>query len=282
MAKLNWDYVRYFLALVEAGSLSAAARQLQVEHSTVARRLDQLERQLGVRLFDRMPRGWQLTGDGKMLLEPAKQMQESELRIQRIMDGCVSLSGRVRVSVPPMLGRYLLTPHLLELRKQLPQVELELVSDLQSADLHRREADIALRLHRPEQLDLATRKLADLPFGLFASPAYLHLHAPEQWEFVGYEHSMNAAPQQQWLESQLGARRVVFRSNDLHLLAAAVVQGVGIGVLPRFLQPVYPELQLVSDPAWPVNRELWLVIHPDLRRSPRVRAVADLISSWFV
>lgn len=277
----NWDDIRYFLALVEAGSLSATARLLSVEHSTVSRRIDLLEQQLGIRLFDRMPRGWLLTEEGKSLIAPAQQMLEGAQRIKRIVSASTSLAGTVRVSVPPLLGKYLLAPHLPRLRESLPEIALELVSELQDVDLHRREADIALRMRRPEQPDLAARLLTQIPYGLYASSDYLEKHSPKQWQFVGYEKSMHTAPQQQWLDSQLDNRPIIFRSNDLHVLATAVMQGVGIGILPLFLQTLYPNLTMPSHPICPIKRDLWLVIHPDLRRSPRVRAVADEIIRWF-
>ncbi|MBU6953382.1 LysR family transcriptional regulator [Hahella sp. HN01] len=280
MKSINWDDIRYFLALAEAGGLSAAARTLSVEHSTVARRVDMLERELEVKLFDRLPRRWRLTEDGQNLLEPARRMASQAQSFTRIADGMSGLSGSVRISTPPLLASLILAPHLGELRKQLPHIELELVGDLQNADLHEREADIALRMRRPEEPDLAARPLAKLQYGLYGGHDYLATRSQEQWEYVGYERSMQFAPQQQWLDT-LPHSPLVFRSNDLNVLASAIVGGVGVGVLPCFMERFYPQLQPIQEPACPIVRELWLVIHPDLRRSPRVRKVADALIALF-
>jgi len=281
MKAMNWDDIRYFLAVVEGGSLSAAARSLAVEHSTVGRRVDMLEQQLGVRLFERLPRSWQLTEEGKALVEPARRISDGAQGFLRVVNATSSMAGRVRISVPPLLGSHILARHLNTLRRQLPLVKLEIVGDLQDTDLHRGEADIALRMRRPDKPDLATRPLAKIEFGLYAGREYLQTRRREHWEYVGYEQSMQTAPQQQWLESQVESRSIVFRSNDLHMLANAIVHGVGVGVLPLFFGQSLPQLQLLSEPACPVVRDLWLVVHPDVRRSPRVRAVADAIIQLF-
>lgn len=281
MKKMNWNDIQYFLALVDGGNLSAGARSLSVEHSTIARRIEQLEQQLGIRLFDRMQRGWQLTKEGKDLLNASRQMAEGAQRIQRIANASTTLSGSVRVSVPPLIGYHLITPFIPRLRTKLPSIEVELVSDLQNADLHRREADIALRMRRPDHPNLVARRIASLPYALYASKEYLENTPPDQWQFVGYEKSMQATPQQQWLDSQLNNRTVSFRSNDLHVLAMAIEQNVGVGVLPSFLEGSYSRIEKIDTPSCPVVRDLWLVIHPDLRRSPRVRAIADEIIQWF-
>lgn len=278
---MNWDDIQYFLAVAEGGTLSAAARSLCVEHSTVARRIALLEEQLGIRLFDRMARGWQLTEEGKDLLPCAQEIQENTQRIRRIADRSASLSGSVRLSAPPLVAYHLLAPLIPKLRHSLPNVEIELLSELQDANLHRREADIALRMRRPKQLDLVAKLITTIPYALYAHHDYLEHHTADQWQFVGYEKSMQSAPQQQWLDEQLNGREMIFRSNDLHVLAKAIEQNIGVGVLPCFLEASYPQLKQLSTPACPISRDLWLVIHPDLRRSPRVRAVADELIRWF-
>lgn len=274
MKTLNWDDLRYFLALVDTGSVTGAARRLSVEHTTVSRRIAALESALGLRLFDRLPRRWSLTPEGENLLPQARRLEEEALSLQRAAAGVAPLSGTVRISAPPVLASHLLVPRLTSLRRSLPGVTLELVGESREANLTRREADIALRLSRPTAEGLVARPLVEIGYGLYGMRSYVAEVNSADWAFVGYEESLMGTPQQQWLEKTANDRAFSFRSNDLGSLCQAVKGGLGVGVLPNFLAGDDPSLVLLS-PACPVTRTLWLVMHPDVRRSPRVRAVAD-------
>lgn len=275
MHRYNWDDVRYLLALIRGGGLSAAARQLGVEHSTVARRIDALEQDLGLRLFERLPRRWQLTAEGEALTAMARRMEDEALALQRVAAGTAPLTGSVRVSAPPALASHWLLPRLRGLRQRLPGITLELIAETREANLNRHEADLALRLQRPRARGLATRPLAELRYALYAAHDYPWLEQPERWEFVGYDESLAAAPQQQWLQALAGARPFALRANDLGVVLQALRAGLGVGVLPQFLAAEAPELRRIDSPSCPLTRGLWLVLHPDLKRAPRVRAVAD-------
>ncbi|HET8708048.1 MAG TPA: LysR family transcriptional regulator [Pseudomonadales bacterium] len=281
MENLNWDDIRYFLAVVEAGSLTSAARQLRVEHTTVSRRIEALEKSLELRLFDRLPRQWQLTAEGENLIPGARRLEEEVLSLRRTAAGVAPLSGTVRISVPPVIASYLLVPQLGPLRAKLPGICLEVVGEIRDANLFRREADIALRMPRPEASGLAARPLIEVGFGLYANRHYLTQHEAADWTYVGYEDSLIEMPQQQWLEKAAAGRPFTFRSNDLNILLQAVRSGLGVGVLPHFLAHNDPLLIPISSPACPVKRTLWLVMHPDVRLSPRVRAVADELVEIF-
>ncbi|HEX5391931.1 MAG TPA: LysR family transcriptional regulator [Rhodocyclaceae bacterium] len=276
MNNLNWDDLRYFLALVDKGSVTGAARRLDVEHTTVSRRISALEAALGFRLFDRLPRAWNLTPEGENLVPQARRLEEEALSLQRAAVGVAPLSGTVRISAPPVMASHLLVPRLAPLRRGLPGVTLELVGETREANLTRREADIALRLSRPSAEGLVARSLVDIGYGLYGARTYVAQVSSENWEFVGYEESLLGTPQQQWLEKTAGSRAFSFRSNDLGSLHQAVKAGLGVGALPHFLAADDPSLMLLA-PDCPVTRTLWLVMHPDVRRSPRVRAVADAI-----
>jgi DNA-binding transcriptional LysR family regulator len=191
--------------------------------------------------------------------------------------GVAPLAGTVRISAPPVMASHLLVPRLAPLRRSLPGVTLELVGETREANLTRREADIALRLSRPTAEGLAARSLVEVGYGLYGARSYVAEVDSQNWEFVGYEESLLGTPQQQWLEKTAGSRTFAFRSNDLGCLLQAVKAGLGVGALPHFLAAADPALTLLS-PDCPVTRTLWLVMHPDVRRSPRVRAVADAIA----
>ncbi|WP_137937690.1 LysR family transcriptional regulator [Chitinivorax sp. B] len=275
-----WDDVRYFLMLARVGSLSAAARQLQVEHSTVARRVDALEQALKLRLFDRLPRGWQMTAAGESLMNMAERLEEEALSFERAALGVAELSGHVRVSVPPALASHFLVPHMHHFMQRYPQIHLVMAAEAHKVNLAQHEADLAIRLGRPEASGLVARKLADIGYGLYATAAHLALPVGEQ-AVLGFDEAFPALPQKKWLSAWLHERVVVLQSNDLMVLFQAACAGWGIALLPHFLAQTAPALQLVPDaPQWPY-REACLVLHPDLRRAPRVRAIADELIALF-
>ncbi len=281
-SSLQWDDVRYFLALAREGSLSAAARRLGVEHTTVARRADALEQALGVRLFDRLPRGWRLTAEGNALAERAGRMEQEAAGFARAAAGAGSLRGTVRVSAPPTLASHIIAPNLATLRRQWPGIDLVLLGERRNANLMAHEADLAVRLSRPTSAALSTRPLGELGYGLYATPELLA--RPEaEWEFIGYDDTLRHMPQQRWLAAYAGTRRMILRCSDLAAIHRAALAGVGVAALPHFLASAEMGTPLrrvpVSDPA--LQRPIWLVIHPDVRRSPRVRAVADGLIALF-
>lgn len=278
---MDWNDVRIFLALARAGSLSAAARQLGVEHSTVARRIEALEQALKLRLFDRLPRGWQLTAEGERLSTHAERMAEDADGLLRDAAGAGGLSGTVRLSAPPAFATHYLVPRLARRQMDWPGITLEVIAESRSADLTRREADLAVRLSRPEAPDLAVRPLAGMGHALYAHPDYLASHRPEEWVFLGYEDGLRHVPQQRWLEKIAAGRPFALRSNELGIVHQGVRAGLGVSALPHFLGAADPALARLSDPpeAPAPTRDVWLVLHPDLRRSPRVRRVADEIAA---
>lgn len=282
-SSLQWDDVRYFLVLAREGSLSAAARRLAVEHTTVARRADALEQSLGVRLFDRLPRGWRLTAEGNALAERAERMEQEAAGFARAAAGAGSLRGTVRISAPPTVASHIIAPNLATLRRQWPGIDLVLLGEKRNANLMAHEADLAVRLSRPTSSALATRPLGDLGYGLYATAEVLA--RPEaEWEFIGYDENLRHVPQQRWLDNYAGERRVVLRCSDLAAMHQAALAGLGVAALPHLLgAPAETGTLLrrlpIDDPA--LHREIWLVIHPDVRRSPRVRAVADALIALF-
>ncbi|MEO8387678.1 LysR family transcriptional regulator [Polaromonas sp.] len=277
---MQWDDIRHFLALAQQGSLSGAARQLRVEHSTIARRVRSLEDALAVRLFERLPHGWQLTPEGETLVRHAQALEHEALTFTRVALGVGALQGTVRLAAPPALVSHRLVSGLAPLRQAWPGIDLDILSDTREANLARHEADLALRLSRPTAPGLAVRALGEVDFGLYATPEVAAMSA-DTWQFLGYDDDLREAPQQQWLEKIAKGRRFALRCNDLVALYQATRAGLGVAVLPHFLAVEDPALIVLADPPCPVSRTLWLVMHPDVRRSPRVRAVADALIELF-
>ncbi|HZX29298.1 MAG TPA: LysR family transcriptional regulator [Telluria sp.] len=274
---MEWDDIRFFLALAREGSLTGAARALKVEHSTIARRVSNLEAALGLRLFDRLPRGWRPTAEGEAMAAQAQRIEDEALAFERAASGAADLRGPVRISVPPAVAAAFLAPRLGGLRTAFPGIALELAGETQLASLTRREADIALRLSRPNAPDLVVRALGELGFGLYAAADW-HTRPENVWEFIGYDQALSETPQQLWLEEFAGTRPFVLRANDLLAQREAARAGVGIALLPHFLAHGVRQLKRLREAPCPVLRTIWLVMHGDVRRSPRVRAVADALA----
>ncbi|CAH0207749.1 Glycine cleavage system transcriptional activator [Massilia sp. Bi118] len=273
---LDWDDIRYFVELARQERLSAAARTLAVEHSTVSRRIGTLEARLGLRLFDRLPKRWVLTAEGEQLLAYAHRVEDEALSFARAGMGAGSVRGVVKVSAPPALAASLLIPKLAALRARWPAITLEIIAEVRQANLYRREADLALRLLRPEEPGLAGRPLAQMGYGLYAAPGWF-TRPDSDWEFIGYGEAMKGSPQQAWLDKFAAGRPYAFWSNDAQAMLAACRAGLGVSLLPHFLGRD-AGLALHPDHTQVLSRPIWLVVHPDVRRSPRVTLVAELLA----
>lgn len=278
-APLSWDDLRFFLELVRAGSLMAAAARLSVEHSTVARRISGLEAALGLRLFDRLPRGWQPTSDASRLMARAEAVEREVLALGRSAASIDELKGEVRISAPPVLLALLVAPGLARLGVTHPGIVPVMIGARRASDLDRAEADIALRLGPISGLDLIIRKLGEVPYGLYGRPDQIARPAAER-VYIGFDDSMPDLPQAVWLEDlvQREKARIGARSNDMATLLESARAGNGIAMLPRFAVAERPELAELPCDAPFEPRPLHLVMHPDVRRAPRVRLVADRIA----
>jgi DNA-binding transcriptional LysR family regulator len=236
-----------------------------------------LEARIGVRLFDRLPRSWTLTGDGDAMLEPAERLEHAALAFGRAATAATPLRGTVRVSAPPAFASHFLVPQLAGCADRWDGIELDVVGEVRTANLHRQEADLALRFMRPDEPGLAARKLGELGFRLYAAPVWLT--RPEaDWRFLGYGEPLRDVPHQRLLAGIAGRRPFVLRSNDLLALHRACRAGLGVAMLPGFLAGGDSGLVEIPAADLPVSREIWCVVHPDVRRSARVRRVADLIA----
>ena len=276
----DWEDIRHFLAVAQSGTLSGAARNLRVDHATVSRRLAALEAALDVRLVDRLPRSCRLTTVGRQVLERAMEMEAGAHGIARLAKAAhAPLVGRVTLSAPPVLVTYLLVEHLARFRTEYPDIRLSLAAQGLQVSLSRREADVAVRLVRPDEAGSVTRKIGTMPFGLYAHRSYAHLAVPERWQFIAFDHGYADMPQQRWLLGIAGDRPVACELNHIgeHLIAARA--GVGVAGLPCFLGERDHDLIRIYEDVPPFARDIWLVVHRDLRKTPAVRAVMDFIVS---
>ncbi|HEY8066748.1 MAG TPA: LysR family transcriptional regulator [Methylosinus sp.] len=275
---MDWEDLRFFLVLSRCGSLSAAARALDVDHATVGRRIAALEASLGLRLIDRLPRSRPLTEDGAAIAAAAERMEAlAEEVLRRSRGASLTLSGAVRVSLPPVLATLCVAPRIETLRRLHPQLKLVLLASASFAALDRGEADIAIRMSRPEEPDAVARRVGAMRFRLYASRD-LAARPAEEWAFVGFDESLGHLAQQLWLRKIAGGRKIVFEANDLFAQQAAARAGAGAAALPTFMGDEDDALVSLPIEPEPPKRDLWLIAYPDLRRSPAVRAVMDFLA----
>lgn len=269
----DWDDLRFFVELARRGSLSETARRLRTDHSTVARRIGSLEAALGLKLFDRLPRGYALTPEGEAVLARAGAVEQAVLAVERLAGGAQGMvDGRVRLSAPPAFASHWLVPRLAPLRLRHPGLVLDVIGTPAFASLARREADLALRLSRPQGDGLVARRVGLLRYGLYGARTYVEATAEADRVFLGYDEELERSPQQAWLRRVAGGRPFVLMANDLATLVAAAQAGMGLAALPHVLAT--PGLVCLGE-GQEAERELWLVVHPDVRRAARVRAVMD-------
>jgi DNA-binding transcriptional LysR family regulator len=280
-AQLDWQDVRYFVALARHGTLSATARALRVNHATVARRVVSLETVVGRLLFERRADGYPLTPEGKAVLDEASAMEEAALSVLRRLDAGTQLSGLVRLTAGRMLAESFLIDRLREFRERYPAINVEFIDEARVVSLARREADIALRFGSPKDSELVARRVARLTFGLYASPAYRdRLDAGEPLAFIGFDEESDFVAEAAWLTREFGEERFVFRANTQAAQAAAARAGYGVALL-RYLAANDPGLAQVSLGERLPTRDVWLLLRRELTRVPRIRAMADYLTELF-
>lgn len=277
---MDWDDVRFFLAVARRGTLSAAARDLGVTQPTVGRRIAAFERRLGALLYVRGSDGFALTGAGRHMLEHAERMERDALAAERMLSGRdVGLRGVVRVTASEWLITSVLAPAVGALVEQHPQLELELVADQRHLNLSRREADIALRPRRFDQQAIVQRATAKLGFGLYATPRYL---AKRGAPFAGDGRDQTLITMidgtgdvaRDWLASMFPAASRAVRTNGRDQMCSLATAGVGIACLARIVGDDVHGLQRIPTSSVPPSPTLWLGMARESRNTPRVRAVA--------
>jgi DNA-binding transcriptional LysR family regulator len=281
--RLDWEDVRYFVALARHGTLSSTARALRVNHATVARRIASLETLLSRNLFDRRAKGYVLTAEGKEVLHEAKAMDEAALSVLRRLDAGTELSGLVRLAVGRVLAERFLIDRLRAFHDRYPAIDLEVFGGSRIVSLAKREADIALRYGSSKDSELVARRVATITFGFYASPAYRDkLRAGHTPDFIGFDEKNDFVAEGKWMARQFGDRRFSFRSNSQTTQAAAARAGYGVALLPRYILATHePDLVEVPLGGRLPERDVWLLVRRDLAKAPRVRAVANYLVEVF-
>lgn len=279
----DWNELRLVLAIQRAGGLTAAATLLQIDHSTVFRRLKALEARLGVLLFERLPGGaYSATDAGARMAAGAERMEDEALALERDVSGRDHrLSGRLRITSSETLAFSRLTPHLAAFRQTHPGILVELAIDNRVLSLSRREADIALRPVRPKEGDLWGRKLSDVGWAIYGTPAYLQANGGPlvglddlgQQAIVGWEETTSGIAVADWLLRNAAPQAFVYRTNSLVNQLVAAKAGIGLAILPCYLGDNEPGIvRAFANPIPDLQGELWVVTHVDLKGTARVKA----------
>ncbi|MWV21374.1 LysR family transcriptional regulator [Methylobacterium sp. 2A] len=276
---LDWQDIHYFAVLAQAGSLSAAARALGVDHVTVGRRVAALEQALALPLVERLPRRTTLTREGAAVAALADEMAGTVQAIARRARGYADAAkATVRISAPPAVAARLIAPQVARFRQAHPGITLVLSGLSRMAALDRGEAEIAVRLTRPEDPDLVIRRIGVMRFALYATPEQA-ARPPEDWTFIGYDAALDHVVQQAWLRSLLDGRPIVFQASDLFGQQEAARAGLGAAVLPCFMGDGDPALVRLATGLTPPTRAIWLATYPDLKRAPGIRAALAFLAA---
>ncbi|MER9840711.1 LysR family transcriptional regulator [Mesorhizobium australicum] len=279
---IDWDDVRYFLAAARGGSVRAAAERLGVYHSTVLRRIAQLEERLGAQMFEKLPSGYRLTAAGEEVLELANQMEASSHQLEtRVFGRDQSARGLLRVTVPPFLAPHLLMPDLADFARMHPDIEMEILTTGEVANLTNREADVAIRIvadRKTLPLNLHGLKGPEVFSGVYMSRdrlAALRAGTPDPLRWIVIDD--HGIPD--WArEGEVHAIGAPFRTPDAETQIIAAQQGIGMTKLPCFVGDIDPLLVRVPGANLPMHGTLWVLTQGETRKTKRVRLFTEFVS----
>lgn len=277
--RLGWEDLQTVLAVARAGSLAGAARALDVQHSTVFRRIEAVERRLRVKLFERARTGWQANAHGEVVAEAARAMEEAALAAERrVLGADLELAGRVRIATSELLGGYLLSRPLAGFLARHPGIEIELDVANRPVDLARREADFAVRATHAPPESLVGRKVGDLRYAVYVAPALLPQDGspPDlaRLPWIGFDERIAQTGIGHWFARTFPAVEPRLRTDSLATLMRLASEGTGAVVLPIFAAAQEPRLTRITPPIPDQSMGLWLLNHPDVRSNARVTALS--------
>jgi DNA-binding transcriptional LysR family regulator len=285
MAGIEWDDLRYILAVANSGSLAGAARKLGVNHTTVLRRVGACETRLGLRLFERMPTGYVLTAGGEEMIAAARHIDDTVTSLERKLVGQdLRLSGAIRVTSTDTLMVSILPEILAEFRVAHPGIGIEVAISNVMLNLTKREADIAIRPAKDAPETLVGRRIAKIAFAIYGSSQYLSRRRKtddlaHQW--VGPDDSLADTSVARWMRAELPESEVVLRADSLLGMREAARAGLGLTALPCYLGDTSPGLICVHRPIAAMQTALWILTHEDLRRTARIRAFTEFAAKAF-
>lgn len=274
---MQWDDLRFVLAISRATGLNSAAKLLGMNPSSVYRRMEALETSMGVRLFERLRSGYRLTVAGEELAEAAARIEVEALNVERRVLGTdVRLQGTIRLSVSEALLTHLLADQLPDFRTEYPDVVLEMALSNRHVDLSRRDADIVIRATASPPEHLVGRSVGHVNGAAYAAKHYLDAQGRDQpfdaYDWIGYDGELATFRQARWTEQNVPAERVRLRFDSISAVHGAVARGLGCAALPCFVADPDPRLARLPGSFEKTDVQLWVLTHADLRKSARIRA----------
>lgn len=282
---MDWDNLRFFLELSRTKKLIGAARRLEVDHTTVSRRIQALEKSLGAQLFVRGAAGYSLTEEGRNLLPQAEAMESACSAIEQTRDEQTeTLSGHVRIGVTEGYGSVMLAPQLAELTRRYPNLGIDLLAVPRTVHLSRREADIVITLERPERGPYIITKLSDYVLKLYASPDYLQHHAPIRTKedlrahsFVSYIDDLLYSKELMYLDEIGKPLNIALRSTSILAQQQAAAAGAGVAILPYFSADSDARLQCILGDQIKFTRTFWMLMPIELKDIARMKAAWNFL-----
>jgi DNA-binding transcriptional LysR family regulator len=274
----EWSDLRVVLAVARTKTLRASAQSLHVDQSTVSRRVAALEEALGVRLFERLEGAMTPTRAGEIVIEAAEQIEHQMLSVQeRVGNRDAATAGIVRITTVTTIANHVLIPALARLRNPHPALCLEIISDNTNLSITRREADLAVRFARPSKDDgMLCQRIGEIEYSVFHAAGT----SVEDLPRLTFEDSHTNVPQARWIASEnREAAPMPLLVNDGEAILYAVRNGLGKSLLPTFMQTHFKELRIVSGYGTVLTREVWIIVHPKIRRLARIQAVMSWIAS---
>lgn len=278
---LSWDDFRYVKAIAATRSLAMAADTLGVNHSTVFRRLGQIEEQLGSRLFERGRGRYALTPCGEAMVELAQRLDEDIVTFERKATGQdLRPSGELRITTNGLVLKHLLIGSLARFRRAYSEIQIEVLVSSETLNLSKRDADVAVRTAYHPLDGLVGHKIADVGWAVYgpaalAGPSFDLADACQRQSWITRSDHSALTRMARWLKAHVPVERIVYRGDNMLGMAEAATAGMGLALLPCFVADDFPELARLSPLLPELKGELWLLTHPDLCNTARVRAFLD-------
>ncbi|QUX95051.1 LysR family transcriptional regulator [Marinomonas sp. CT5] len=276
MKEMIWDDTKAFLALARCGTLTLAAKSLEIGIATLSRKIERLEHSLETPLFLRFQTGYLLTDEGKSLLSKAEAMETAALAFSKSAKKESQLIGRVKVATAENLATHLILPALDHFQQAYPKLHIDIVTDIHTANLNRRDADLALRMVRPTNGNVSFQRVGTLGYGLYCSTHYQKKRSDANHDFLQWGEHYEHLPAAQWISDQLAGKEPILTTTSVATQVSACLAGIGVALLPHLVTQHTDLICLTDSPE--INQDIYLVIQTDLTQSKRIRAVADFLS----
>lgn len=281
MQHINWDNLRYVLMVANKGSISAASRELEVNRTTVLRRINRFQEDLNCRIFDRGDSGYVLTPEAEKMINAAREVENTLFNMQRQIAGReLKLEGEVRVTTTDTFVNAVLGPHLASFRERHPHIVIDVLVTNSILDLNRRDADVAIRPTGQPEPNLVGRRLCDIEFGYYATPELIAQTGAglSEARWIGFVDDLAATPVGSWFGGAVDAGNICARCDSFVGVRSLAEAGIGYALLPCLLGDSSSLLARAAEPEAEITTGLWILAHPDLARSARVHAFIDHFS----